>query len=312
MSPSDLPDFRHAPVIDPEVPADDQTLLTLHPQLLTPATYPAPAKRKAHWEFPFLDWLRRRAIVLSIFAVLFLFLGARFIARYIGIVLGVAVLAASVATLATARRRGETKPERAARLHHGRYILPTADLDEQAQELLARARHAADRVVQARVVRDGWLDPVDNAVTLPAQIWEIAATLRTHTELRARHSTMVRTKLGKEGRQLLKEQAKALSRAETSVEARVRALEGYAARVEAAQARYHEWKQLQTLINDRQTYLDLEAETARDEHGTAQLTELTEQASTVEEAFRARLAEALDAGKQLPPPADDTPRPPPA
>src|SRR5256885_9206976 len=62
---------------------------------------------------------------------------------------------------------------RALRMRRDRY-LTAEDLDDEARALLVRTQGAIDAVLQSEVHKEGLLDSVDNAVTLPHQEWEIA------------------------------------------------------------------------------------------------------------------------------------------
>lgn len=68
--------------------------------------------------------------------------------------------------------------------------LTLEDFDDEGRALLARVQTAIDAVRDSQVNREGLLDSVDNAVTLPRQEWEIAQVLAKQSKLRAEQEEM--------------------------------------------------------------------------------------------------------------------------
>jgi hypothetical protein len=85
---------------------------------------------------------------------------------------------------------------------------------------------------------------------------------------------------------LLKRHSQAAQLADSSVAARVAALERYAAQVREADAAYRDWQQAAALAELGDQHLDLLARTAADEHGIAEIEAMSEQARAVYLALR--------------------------
>ncbi|GII52681.1 hypothetical protein Pth03_10700 [Planotetraspora thailandica] len=196
-------------------------------------------------------------------------------------------------------RCGEGPAARLARKLRGRYVRPD-DLTETAAGLLRRAQTAAAAVLESEVNRTGLLDDVRNAVTLPAQVWEVASVLVRVDTLRREHEA-VTDREHRRIAEMLDAQADALDLATESVTRRVCALEDYAAMVRGADDALRQWETVQRLTARSDEYRDLLARTVRDELAIAQITELTEEARRVEEALRASVKRARKAGLALSP-----------
>ncbi|MBX6383573.1 MAG: hypothetical protein IRZ07_11485 [Microbispora sp.] len=202
-------------------------------------------------------------------------------------------------------RCGEGPAGRLARTLHGRYVRPQ-DLGEAAAGLLERAREAVEAVLGSEVNRAGLLDDVRNAVTLPAQLWEIASTLAHIEALRAEHEAVPHPEDHRIAG-LLGAQAQALDLATEAVTRRVAALEDYAAQAAAADKALRQWETARRLSARSAAYRELLARTVRDELAVAQIAGLTEEARRVEEVLRVSVRRARDAGLALAPrhPAGD-------
>ncbi|MFC6878997.1 MULTISPECIES: hypothetical protein [Actinomadura] len=198
---------------------------------------------------------------------------------------------------------GEPAAARAARDHHGRYLLP-ADFDGPAARLLARAQRAIDAVLGSQSHRAGLLDDVNNAVVLPRQEWAIASALAEHTRLRRERRAQQHERLSASVRALLEPQQRALDLSVRSVTRRIEALEAYAGRAHDADDAYHESQILQGLPEQNARYRDLLAATAGDELAGVELRDLADDAQRVETALRATVKDALNAGQRLDVPAD--------
>jgi hypothetical protein len=205
------------------------------------------------------------------------------------------LLAANSGDLTPAHRprptRGLRGLERAARVHHGRYLCPT-DFDAEGMYLLARAQVAVEAVERTQVYQSGYLGRFENTLVLDQYTWEIAQTLRTHTVLRAE----LRSVLGErtptpELRAILAPQQEALWRSAAAVTERVRLLENYAERVGDADLAYRAQAQLQN--NDK--YRELLARTG-DETGLAAL---TDRARNLQYVLAESVQQAVAAGHTL-------------
>ncbi|WP_067820393.1 hypothetical protein [Actinomadura kijaniata] len=177
-----------------------------------------------------------------------------------------------------------------------RYLMPE-QLDEDARALLGRVQRAIDTVRDSEVNREGMLDSVDNAVTLPRQEWEIAQVLARQSRLRA-----------EQGEATLPEVKAALrplqEKLDLSVEAvtrRVEALERYAERTRAADEALRAHRQLEALTEHAHEYDELLADTVRDDLAVPAIERLTAQSDALVDTLRARLTEAAEAGDELPP-----------
>jgi DNA-binding MarR family transcriptional regulator len=174
------------------------------------------------------------------------------------------------------------------------------DLSETGAGLLQRAQLAVAAVLESEVNQAGLLDDVRNAVTLPAQVWEIAHTLTQVDELRIEHEA-VPDREDPRIAEILVAQAEALALATGSVTRRIRALEDYAVRVRAADEALRQWETVQRLSARGEAYRELLARTVRDEFAVAEIAGLTEEARRIEEALRASVSRARKAGLALTP-----------
>ncbi|SEG62102.1 hypothetical protein SAMN04489712_107273 [Thermomonospora echinospora] len=189
---------------------------------------------------------------------------------------------------------------RALSRRRDRYLVPE-DLDDDGRALLARAQQALTAVQESQVNREGMLDPVDNAVTLPRQEWEIAQALARQSRLRRRQHELA------ESAGSIPEVAAAMRplhhKLELSVRAvtrRVEALERYAERARAADEALRAHRQLEKLAEGAHEYDELLAETVRDDLALPVIERLAEQGEVLVHVLRARLAEAAEAGGELP------------
>lgn len=142
----------------------------------------------------------------------------------------------------------------------------------------------------------------------PALRWherQIAIALRDITDLRAEHELNAAESAGHLTDSVLGPQQRALQLAQEAIEARVTALERYAAEVLAAKSAFRDLQDALRIssLNDR--YLDLVARTAADEHAIAEISGLTDQASAAAQAVRESMrqvglaAEALSLPRRI-------------
>lgn len=169
--------------------------------------------------------------------------------------------------------------------HRDQIVLPSA-LDRMSRELLIRAQIAVSSALGS-VIEEAKRSP--DILTEPAlrwHEWQIAIALRDITDLRAEHEFNAAASAGLLTDSVLGPQQHALRLAQDAIESRVTALERYAAEVLAAKSAFQDLQDALRIssLNDR--YLDLVARTAADEHATAEISGLTDQASAAAQAVR--------------------------
>ncbi|MEW2355054.1 hypothetical protein [Spirillospora sp. NPDC029432] len=292
-------DSRPRPVFDPALPGADRALLAAAPERLVAATLPAPPAARpgaatiavrAIWIplFAFFygvlpgGWIRvfflasldeddmldsvfrwGRGAVVAMMATPFLQIALILLGQGEAAVL----LAAASFTgwvIGALRHVREPAATRAAREHHGRYLLP-ADLDRPAAGLLRRAQRAVDAVLASESHAAGLLDEAGNAVALPEQEWAIACALAEHTRLRRERAAQRPERLSPRVRAMLEPQERALGLSVRSVTERVEALEAYARQARETDDAYHEWRVVRRIPEQNARYRDLLAATVRDD-----------------------------------------------
>jgi hypothetical protein len=179
---------------------------------------------------------------------------------------------------------GQDPAEAAARTRHGRY-LTAADFDAPSRRLLRRAQDAVDAVTSAEVFRAGLLDRAATSLALAGQEWDIAVALRTQAGLRATRAKLAAADPGPHAAAALGRQARAAHLARASVANRITALERYAAEVGQADIAYRDWTQAAAVAASGRRHLDMLARTAADEHGVAELEDLSRRARAVRQTF---------------------------
>jgi hypothetical protein len=280
------------PVFDPDIPEGDRALLDAAPELLVAAHLPAPSRPRrgraaragrALW-VPMIaffygvlpgGWIRLCFLALDeeedeLVDAVFRWGGGAVAAMMITpvfqtalILTGLGELAVLLAAVSFAcwvaiavRHLREPDQARAARVHHGRYLLP-GDFDRVASRLLLRAQRACDAVLGTAAHRDGLLDTTGNTVLLPREEWEIASTLAEHTRLRREEEASRPGRVSERLGALLEPRRRALDASVGAVIARVEALETYARRARELDDAYEEWRAVQDLPERHQRYLSL-------------------------------------------------------
>ncbi|WP_433431308.1 hypothetical protein [Nonomuraea sp. CA-141351] len=185
-----------------------------------------------------------------------------------------------------------------ARVHANHYILPE-DLDHPCQMLLRRAQNAVDAIMGSRVHRDGLIDSIDNMVSLPEEVWQIAQRLRRLSSMHAEHGKLVPRELPSGLEDAFKPYSSALDAAWTSLSQRVRHLEKYAKQVIKADKVYHAHRRLEALAAKTPEYQQLIAETVRDELAHQRIRELADQAAHVRKLFEESILQARQAAGEL-------------
>jgi hypothetical protein len=295
------------PAVNPDIPRADRVLLTAPGTLLTPAsrTRPArtrgylpvdPSKREATVEGAVIGLVAAGGVAvggttpLAIGVLVFQGpVGWQSASSHVALILAEIIAIVTAVIFGTRMIRfgqlnGQVPAEVAARAYHGRY-LTGADFDARSRVLLRRAQDAVDVVTSAAVYQAGFLDAPAATAALADQEWDIAVTLREQARLRARRAELSRRNASAVTA-LLKRHSQAAQLADSSVAARVAALERYAAQVREADAAYRDWQQAAALAELGDQHLDLLARTAADEHGIAEIEAMSEQARAVYLALR--------------------------
>ncbi|MFI7633310.1 hypothetical protein [Nonomuraea sp. NPDC049400] len=194
--------------------------------------------------------------------------------------------------------RSTRRKLRLAREYANYYILPE-DLDYPCQMLLRRAQNAVDAIMASRVHRDGLIDSIDNQVSLPEEVWQIAQRLRRLSSMHAEHGRLIPRELPTGLEDAFKPYSNALDAAWTSLSRRVRHLEKYAKQVIKADRVYHAHRRLEALAAKTPEYQQLIADTVRDELGRQHIRELSDQATHVRKLFEESILQARQAAGEL-------------
>lgn len=296
------------PVVDPAIPHADRRLLTDPRTPLTPACQGRPARRR--------DYLPREpgrrlatvdgaaigltgAMMIAVFGTVPLAIGVLALQEttsWESASSHYALLAAEIIAIITTvvfgfrialfgQPTGKVPAEEAARTHHGRY-LTDQDFDVPSRVLLRRAQDAVDAVTSSAVCRDDLLDQAAVSAALAGQEWDVAVALREQARLRTRRAALGTTDAGPATAALLGRQDAAAHLAESSIAARIEALERYAQEVRAADGAYRDWRQAAMLAELHGQHLDALARSAAHEHGIADIDVMAQQARAVHDAFR--------------------------
>ncbi|KAB8186227.1 hypothetical protein FH608_046740 [Nonomuraea phyllanthi] len=194
--------------------------------------------------------------------------------------------------------RSTKRKLRLARENADRFILPE-DLDHPCQMLLRRAQNAVQAIMASRVHKDGLIDSVDNQVSLPEEVWQIAQRLRRLSSMHAEHGRLVPRELPPGMEDAFKPYTEALDTAWTSLSYRVRRLEKYAKQVLKADKAYHAHRRLEALAAKTPEYQQLIADTVRDELARERIRELADQAAHVRKVFEESILQARQAAGEL-------------
>jgi hypothetical protein len=190
--------------------------------------------------------------------------------------------------------------------------LSPEDLDGQSQALLQRAVTAINTITSSQVFRDGVIDRTAVRIVLADQQRDITIALREQARLRARRAEVPDFPPGPMTAEIKGTQTQAAELAESSLAARVRALERYAAEIREADAAYQDWQQAGRLADLQGQHLDMLARTAADEHWIAEIEAMSQQARAIRLAFREpRPSDPAAQRTTDPVPQAETPDPPP-
>jgi hypothetical protein len=152
-------------------------------------------------------------------------------------------------------RESRTHPRPALlRKYHRRYVVPSADLDQEAAPTWLRALSAADTITGADVVREQRADWDRLSSVLPDWLWEIAERLALLSEVRARQSEVLRglTFGAPEAAEILDRQRRAQDMAIEDIDRRVRRLQVLAGWATTADGTIRKLRAIQqlTVLND--------------------------------------------------------------
>jgi hypothetical protein len=187
---------------------------------------------------------------------------------------------------------------RLAREHAAQYVLPE-DLDHPCQMLLRRAQNAVEAIMGSAVHKAGLIDSIENRVSLPEEIWQIAERLRRLSSMHAEHGKIIPRELPPGMEDAFKPYTTALDAAWTSLSQRVRHLEKYAKQVLKADKVYHAHLRLEKLADKTPEYQQLIADTVRDELAHERIRELSDQAAHVRKLFEESILQARQAAGEL-------------
>jgi hypothetical protein len=299
------------PVVHPDIPRRERTLLTAPGTFLTPAHQDRPA-----WHRDFLPAdPDKRGVTIDGAVIGLVTAGFIAVGGTVPLAIGVlvfsgpvgwqsasshyALLLAQIIAVVTAvvfgvriirfgQLNGLPPAEVAARTYHGRY-LTGADFDGRARALLRRAQDAVDAVTSSEVYRAGLVDQPAVSATLTEQEWDIALALREQAALRAERAEragLSRRAAGPRTAQQLDRQFRAAQAAEDSIASRVAALERYVAEVREADVAYRDWQQAEALADLSGRHLDMLARTAADQYHLAELEAMSRHARAIRLALR--------------------------
>jgi hypothetical protein len=173
----------------------------------------------------------------------------------------------------------------AARIREGSR-LDGDGFDTPSRALLRRAQDAIAVVVSSEVCRAGLLDRAAVSTALAGQESDIAAAVQDQARIRARRAELSPVGAGPMTAAVIAGQIKAAQIAESSIAARVEALEHYAGEVAQADAAYRGWRQAARLARLHGQHLDVRASTAADEFGIAEIETMSQYARAVTLALR--------------------------
>lgn len=183
---------------------------------------------------------------------------------------------------------------------HRRNYIDSSVLDTECLRQLKAAQVAIDAVLTSEVYRTRLVDHAPNDADLRRHEWEIACRLRDITALRAEHTDSMSAGVpGPQTAAVLKAHLRAVTIARDATVRRIDALQRYAREVKAADNALHDWQTAEQLTLRNETYLDLVARSAADEHAVVEITYLTQQAALTHDAFRATLNQATLAAEAL-------------
>jgi hypothetical protein len=203
---------------------------------------------------------------------------------------GLTLIPLAVIVLVARHLTDDVRRARALRLRRDRYLTPE-DLDEEARALLGRVQGAVEAVQESQVNREGLLDRIENAVTLPLQEWEIAQVLARQARLRDQQREILAAGAGPEVEAAMRPLREKLELSVQAVTRRIEALERYAQRTRAADEAFRAQRHLDTLAELAAEYDELVAGSVREDLAVPAIDRLTEQSDELVRTLRSRPAE---------------------
>jgi hypothetical protein len=183
-------------------------------------------------------------------------------------------------------------------LRHRDQVVAPSSLDGPGRQLLDRAQAAINSALDSGTDAAGLPDIVAER-TLRQHEWEIAVALRDITDLRAEHEHNAAESAGPITAAVLEPHQRAVRLAHDAIVARVTALERYAAEISAAGTAFRDWQDARRVADWNDSYLELVARTAADEHAVSEIRNLTEQAAVAAQAFRDTVGQVSQAAAAL-------------
>jgi len=183
-------------------------------------------------------------------------------------------------------------------------VIRLQDLDGGCQKIARRARQAVQTILGSMAYADNLLKQPGLEMTLRRHEWEVALILRDVTKLRAKHAGFqpghpMAQQPGPLTSAVLDPQQRVLAQAELSAGERVSAIERYAAEVTAVDNARIDWESSMRLSGLNDSFLDLAARTAADEHVIGELNSMTDQARAAADVYYDSLARAALAAEAL-------------
>jgi hypothetical protein len=184
-------------------------------------------------------------------------------------------------------------------IHRRDEVVSPLALERECGTLLQRAQRAIATVVTSQVYQRELRGAVQERA-LRQHEWDIAIALREITELLLDLAvSYAGGQAGPMTTAVLLSQNRAVAVARDATTARVLALEALAEQVAVAEATRRDWEAAHKAAARNDKFLDLIARTAADQHATAELTGLAEQAAETSQALRETLRRATLAAQAL-------------
>jgi hypothetical protein len=285
------------PVFAPDVPVEVRRLYERKPELFVSAGQSRP-KRQTSWSTEpgatfgsMLVWIAVCVGGWILGLIIFAITLPTAVAAWAALVLAVVavVLTGGVAVSSAVEDRGH----KAARLQHGKYLLPE-DFDEEAGRVLGRGQRAVKTVLGATVTQRGLLDEMKNELVLPEQLWDIGQVLHEQSVLRARQREVARGMATAELEAVLGPQRRALTRSADAIKRKVELLELYADRVRSADAALR----AEAALEDGDRYIELLART-EPAGDTAVVQGFADEAAALRDTLSRTIESARAAGRTL-------------
>ncbi|MER6605861.1 hypothetical protein ABT282_08070 [Streptomyces sp. NPDC000927] len=177
----------------------------------------------------------------------------------------------------------------------GNYILPPADLNPAALDILKRTQEARRAILASASHQDNIVDRARNEAALPDQEWAIAKALLSYTKASAKIDRMGDEKTGEETAKVIRAHEKALATGLKSITTKVEALEAYAQQLKRLDERHTDLQRALKLSESNSDLMDLLASTGADKAYLSQIKDMNDEAKALSEVFSKALREAQQA-----------------